>query len=186
MHLVEVAPLLFRNVAGPELVAFRQDQAGRITHLFDEEPMIAYERQPWYRNTRLHLGILGGSAALFLVILGRAFVRRREPIPASAVLGRRLLLGAALAYLAFVAAAVWLGSDFIGLIFGDSNRKLQAALTLPVVGAVLTLGAAVSAAQQWRNGVGTVSSRLRFSALVGVALLFAWSLNEWNLLGWKL
>ena len=40
--------------------------------------------------------------------------------------------------------------------------------------------------QQWRNGDGTFWMRLRHTGAIGIALLFFWSLNTWNLLGWKM
>jgi hypothetical protein len=42
------------------------------------------------------------------------------------------------------------------------------------------------AARQWRGKVGTRAARLRYSGAVFVALLFTWSLAQWNLLGWHL
>jgi hypothetical protein len=38
---------------------------------------------------------------------------------------------------------------------------------------------------QWREGSATRATRLRHTAAVIVALLFLWSLNTWNLLGWR-
>jgi hypothetical protein len=55
-----------------------------------------------------------------------------------------------------------------------------------VIGLILTLLAAFAAVAQWRSGAGSVADRLRFSGLVVIFLLFAWSLNQWNLLGWRL
>ena len=39
---------------------------------------------------------------------------------------------------------------------------------------------------QWRSGEGTIWMRLRHSGAVIVALLFFWSFNTWNLLGWRM
>jgi hypothetical protein len=55
-----------------------------------------------------------------------------------------------------------------------------------VIAAVLSLAAAVVAVRQWRRGLGTRGARLRDGATVALALLFVWSLNQWNLLGWRL
>ena len=52
--------------------------------------------------------------------------------------------------------------------------------------ALCVLGASYFAARQWRLGAGTRMARLRFSTATFVALLFTWSLAQWNLLGWKL
>jgi hypothetical protein len=42
------------------------------------------------------------------------------------------------------------------------------------------------ASRQWRLGAGTRMARLRYSGATAVALLFAWSLMQWNLLGWRM
>jgi hypothetical protein len=36
------------------------------------------------------------------------------------------------------------------------------------------------------RGRGRVCPRFRYSAATVVALLFAWSLMQWNLLGWRM
>jgi hypothetical protein len=53
----------------------------------------------------------------------------------------------------------------------------------PVIAAALVGGAVVMAIKQWIDHVEMPSSRLRNAAVVVAALLFTWSLNEWNLLG---
>jgi len=83
-----------------------------------------------------------------------------------------------------VAVAMILGSSG-GLLEGPLTA-LKAALALPVLGVLLALGAAVMSARQWRSGAGTRGARLRYASVVVVALLFAWSLSQWNLLGWRL
>jgi hypothetical protein len=58
-------------------------------------------------------------------------------------------------------------------------------LALPVLAAILILAAGWYAVVQWREGSATRATRLRHTAAVIVALLFLWSLNTWNLLGWR-
>ncbi|MGH7619966.1 MAG: hypothetical protein ACREPM_22360, partial [Gemmatimonadaceae bacterium] len=64
--------------------------------------------------------------------------------------------------------------------------SLKLALALPVLGTICVLGAVYFASRQWRLGAGTRMARLRFSAATLVALLFTWSLMQWNLLGWRM
>jgi len=59
-------------------------------------------------------------------------------------------------------------------------------LTLPVLALLATLGALWATIQLWRLRVGTFWARARFSGVVAIALLFLWSLNTWNLLGWRM
>jgi hypothetical protein len=55
-----------------------------------------------------------------------------------------------------------------------------------MIGALLTVAALVAAVRLWRTGAGTRWERLRYTAVVAIALLFVWSLNSWNLLGWRM
>ena len=90
--------------------------------------------------------------------------------------------------LAFLLGAVGIAvtvTDIEGVLNGKLG-KLYASLALPVIGALLTVAACVAAVGLWRNGTGTRWERLRYSAVVVVALLFVWSLNTWNLLGWRM
>jgi hypothetical protein len=63
---------------------------------------------------------------------------------------------------------------------------LKIAFVLPVIGCLLTLFALGASVMQWRSGAGTRGARLRYAGTVFVALLFIWSLNQWNLLGWRM
>jgi hypothetical protein len=81
----------------------------------------------------------------------------------------------------------------VGVILGSSDgllegplTSLRVALTMPVIAAVCALAAIYVAVRHWRSGAGTRGARLRYSAAVVVALLFTWSLAQWNLLGWRM
>jgi hypothetical protein len=55
MRLVRVEPLLYREELGQELVAFKADPSGRVTHGFmGLAPMMALERVAWYESPTLH------------------------------------------------------------------------------------------------------------------------------------
>lgn len=188
---VPVGPRLYREALGQDLLAFQGDRSGRVTHLLlGSEPMMTFEPVPWYESPRLHQVVLGVSALVFLgVVIAAAsrLVRRRfgEPRPGDTLPGRWSVVGLAAANLAFVVVVVALSSDLEALLLGPATA-LKIALALPVIGAVLTLIALVIAVGQWRRRTGTTGARLRFDAVVVVALLFLWSLNQWNLLGWRM
>jgi CubicO group peptidase (beta-lactamase class C family) len=187
LHLMPVDSLLFRDVVSGEPVAFRADKSGHITHAFiGLVPMEAFERRGGLGAPRLHLFVLGLGAVVFLLTAGAALVRRltpRERRPPS-LPGRALVVGLSVAFLAGVGAIAAAASDIQSILYNRLG-KLDWALALPVIGALLTLAALVAAVRQWRSGAGTRWARLRYSAVVLVALLFVWSLNSWNLLGWR-
>ena len=186
MRLVPVDSLLFRDVNSGETVAFHAD-GDRITHAFvGSVPMMTFEKRAGLGAPMVHLFVLGLGLVVFLLTVGAALVRRftpreRRPLPLP---GRIFIVGLSAA---FLLGAVGIAASVANIEDLLYNRltKLQVALGFPVLGALLTLAALFAAYRQWRAGTGTRWERLRYSAVVVVALLFVWSLNSWNLLGWR-
>jgi CubicO group peptidase (beta-lactamase class C family) len=191
IRLVQVDSLLFRDVVSGTLVAFKTDDRGNVTHaMLDAVPMMVMDKQGALAAPRLHLVILGLGLVTFLGILISAVLRRfrrragTEPAPAPTIAsGRKLMVIAALLVVGFALAIVIIASDPTRL-FGDSPTSLKIALVLPVLGLLMTLGALWSGIQQWRAGHGSTGARVRHLGAVLVALLFFWSLNTVNLVGW--
>jgi CubicO group peptidase (beta-lactamase class C family) len=187
MHLAPVDSLLFRDVLSNEPIAFRADKDGHITHAFiGLIPMEALEKRSGLGSPRLHMFVLGLGLLVFLLTVGAALVRRCTPkerrpprLP-----GRAWVVGLSAAFLLGTGAILAAVSDVQNLLYNRLG-KLDLALALPVIGALLTVGALVSAVRQWRAGAGTTWERLRYAAVVVVAVVFVWSLNTWNLLGWR-
>jgi CubicO group peptidase (beta-lactamase class C family) len=188
---VPVGPFLYREEMGHDLVAFKTDDAGRVTHGFvGSGPMVALERISWYQSPRLYQILLGIALLVFVGVLVagvRRWFRRRlgRPLPGDELPGRGWLLGLALVDTAFVIAIVVLAGDFWALFVGPATG-LKVALALPVIGAVLTVAAVVTTIRHWNRRSGTAGARLRYTGVVLVSVLFIWSINYWNLLGWKL
>jgi hypothetical protein len=191
-HLLPVDSLLFRDEVSGSLVAFRTDQSGRVTHGFiDMMPMMTLERQPWYAAPKFHLMILVLGLIVFASIVIAAVVRwfnrktwQVTPPPRPVVAGRRLMVAASLLMLIFVVGLAVQISNEDQLLSGPYTT-LYLILGLPVLAAILILAAGWYAVVQWRQGSATRATRLRHTAAVIVALLFLWSLNTWNLLGWR-
>ena len=196
MRMVQVEPLLFREEHGSGLLAFHTDEAGRGTHVFlSQAPMMAAERVPWHGAPGLHVAVLGGGLLVFVGLLLATPVgwwrRRRvraggEGEDPDVVLVRRALLVAAAAHVAFVVSVGAMVAPDPFAFLSTPMTAFALALVLPVLGTVAALVAGVGAAIQWRRRSGTPWLRLRTSGFVVVALLFAWSLHYWNLLGWRL
>ena len=185
-ELVPVGPMLWREAAGDELVAFRDDGHAFLGSI----PVIALERIPWHESPGLHQAILLAAGIVFVLALAcaaRRALRRRlgRPLPEDVLPGRGLLLGAVLANLAFALAFAWISSDAMNLVTSPMTA-FKIALALPVLGALLALASVAPAVAQWLAGAGTLGARLRYDATLVFALLFAWSLHVWNLLGWRM
>jgi CubicO group peptidase (beta-lactamase class C family) len=188
-RLVPVGPLLYREELGTTLLAFKSDNNGRIEHAFlGAAPMMAMERVPFTQSVVLHWIVLGLGVLVFIGVLLAAvgrFVRRRfgEARRDDALPGRWLLVTASLLELVFLAAVGAIVGASGGLLVGPLT-SLKVALALPIVAALCAAGAAYFAARQWRTRAGTRAARLRYSGAVLVAILFTWSLSQWNLFGW--
>jgi CubicO group peptidase (beta-lactamase class C family) len=190
-RLVPVSPLLYRDELGGDLVAFQADSGGHVARGFlGIAPMMTMERVPFGQSLILHWILLGLAVLVFvgivLAAIGRWFRRRfGEARIDDALPGRWLLVSLSLLDLVFLVAVVVIVGGSGGLLQGPLTT-LRLALTLPVIALVAALAAVYVAARQWRLGAGTRAARLRYSGATAVALLFAWSLMQWNLLGWRL
>jgi len=190
-RFVPVSHLLYRDELGGDLVAFQADSGGHVVRGFlGQAPMMTMERVPFSRSLTLHWILLGLGVLVFvgivLAAIGRWFRRRfGEARVDDALPGRWLLVSLSLLDLVFLIAVVVIVGGSGGLLQGPLTT-LRLALTLPVVALVAALAAVYVAARQWRLGAGTRAARLRYSGATAVALLFAWSLMQWNLLGWRM
>jgi hypothetical protein len=190
-HLVPVGPMLYRDELGGDLVAFKQDASGHVNYGFmGNIPMMVLERVPWYASPKLHWVVLGLGIVVFLATILAAvgrFVRRRfgNTRPEDLLPGRWLLVTLALLNLVFLIAVVTIIGSSGGLLEGPLTG-LKVALALPLLGILLAVGACIVALGHWRQRIGTRAARFRYTATIVVALLFAWSLSQWNLLGWRM
>jgi CubicO group peptidase (beta-lactamase class C family) len=191
LRLVPVGPLLYRDELGGDLVAFQADSGGHVVRGFlGEAPMMTMERVPFSQSLTLHWILLGLGVLVFIGIvlaaIGRWFRRRfGEARRDDALPGRWLLVSVSLLDLIFLVAVVAIVGGSGGLLQGPLTG-LKVAMTLPVIATICALGAVYLASRQWRLGAGTRMARLRYSGATAVALLFAWSLMQWNLLGWRM
>jgi hypothetical protein len=192
MRLVEVEPLYFRQADGPFGVAFRENDQGRITHLFaDLTPMYSFEKLNWYETPGFHMALLIGSELIFLSVLAVAVIgavrnRRlgaeRKPVPSGARMAQWIVLGISVLNLLFVAGMFVWGNPkpMVGVSAG-----FRSVLGLGVVAAVLTLGAVVCAVLAWKNRYWGMAGRGYYTLVTVAAVAFVWFLNYWNLLGWR-
>jgi len=192
LRLVSVDSLLFREERSGGLVAFRENAAGEITHGFlGAAPMMAMEKTPGLQAPSLHRAILIGGLLMFLAIMLTAVVRfflrhtpGRPPVPEHVARGRRAMTWAGVALLAFVAMLAWLLSQPM-VLFADTPLSIKVALAFPVLAALCVAWGAWQGVLQWTTGSGSAWTRLRHTAAVLFAFVFFWSLNSWNLLGWR-
>src|SRR5215218_9534765 len=105
-RFVEVEPLNFRQVDGPDgpfSMVFREDDQGRITHMFtDLTPMFAFEKLKWYGTPAFNMALLLGCVLIFLsmiLVAAIRFIRNRRlsgyqtPAPRGARVAYSIIVG---------------------------------------------------------------------------------------------
>jgi CubicO group peptidase (beta-lactamase class C family) len=190
MRLDPVDSLLYQDRVSGHLVAFKTDESGKATHGFmDFVPMMTLEKQGSFATSSLHQGVLGLGLVVALGILIAAYIRwlnrKHLPKPAPSVAtGRRLLVWAALLLLLFPAGVMLVATN-PDRMFNGPYTLFYAVLALPVLAGLVTLVAAWFGLKQWREGAGTLGGRLRYAGAILMFALVLWSLNAWNLLGWR-
>jgi hypothetical protein len=191
-RFVEVEPLYFHQVDGPYSIAFREDNQGRITHLFtDLTPMYTFEKLAWHQTPGFNMGLLAGCLVIFLTMIPAALVgaiRNRRPRddqkaePRGARAARWIILGICILNLLFlVGAFLWNNPK---PMFGVSPA-FQIVLGLGVMSAILTIGALIFTVLAWKNRYWGIAGRLYYTLVTIAAVSFVWFLNYWNLLGWR-
>ena len=189
---VEIEPLLFQEKNGQGLVAFRENNQGRITHLFiGGSPHQAFIKQAWHQTTLLHLPVLIFSAVLFLSVLIWPIGALRRKICRSTSEGNpapqtaRWVAGG----MSALCIIFLLGC---GVILTNPNQFMvgiplvfKALLVLPLAAALLALGVAVFTFLGWIKSYWIGCSRVHYTLILLAFIAFVWFLNYWNLLGLK-
>jgi CubicO group peptidase (beta-lactamase class C family) len=196
-RLLEVAPLLFKSEDGYDVVAFREDANGNITHAFDNaRPMNAMERYPVGENPRASLLLLGGGLMVMLSVLvagaGSAIRNHytpdelggHRPAPSRALRGATLsIVAAAVLSIVFVV--------FFTLGYANQNAFVQGetllvriALVCSTLIVALTPFLLIGLYPVWRAkwpAPARAHYTLGVVALLGLAYVFV----TWHLVGWQ-
>lgn len=189
---VEVEPMVFREKDGQNVAVFKQNDRGRITHLFlSQSPHTANIRLEWYQAPRIHIFILLLITFMFLTTLiwplgalkRKIFGQLQEgnPAPPSA---RWLAGGMSILCLIFIIGGFVLFSNPDPFNYGPP-LSFKILLTLPFIAAALAVGVVIYVFWGWIKGYWNVSSRIHYLMVLLTFALFLWFLNYWNLLGFK-
>jgi CubicO group peptidase (beta-lactamase class C family) len=195
LRFVEVEPLYFRQVDGPFGLVFREDERGRITHMYtDFMPQYASAKLGWYETSRFNRALALSCILILLSMIPVAAIRliRNHRLSADRKLASR---GARVAYWIIPGISLLNLLFLIGFALGipaieqnvllDPPLVVKIALGLGVVAAVLTVGALVYTALAWKNRYWGITFRAYYTLVTVAAVAFVWFLNYWNLLGWR-
>jgi CubicO group peptidase (beta-lactamase class C family) len=193
-RFVEVEPLYFRQVDGPFSVVFREDDRGRITHMFTGVmPQYATVKQDWYQTPGFNRSLLLVCVLIFLSMIPIAAIRlirdrrlsdERKPLSRGARAALWTILGISILNPLVVAGTVWGMFSMPNELIGPP-LIMEIALGLGVLSAVMTAGALVYTLLAWKNRYWGIAARLYYTLLTVAAVAFVWFLNSWNMLGWR-
>lgn len=191
-QFVEIKPLVFQELGGQNLAAFREDEEGRITHLFiGRLPYFAAVKLAWYETPMVHFTILGIILLLFLSVLKwpLSVISRRicgqKGEKAEAPRTPRLLAGAMVAICsAFLIGLLIVFKDPFEIMFGVP-MALKLLLALPILAGVMALVVLFYTFWVWIRGYWTVCARVHYTLVFLAAVAFLWFLYYWNLLGFQ-
>lgn len=60
-----IAPLMYRDVNGQDVVVLKRDANGRLEAMFSPLPVFVFQRVPWFQDRRLLLFLFGFAMAVF-------------------------------------------------------------------------------------------------------------------------
>lgn len=190
---VELEPHVFRELDGEDTLVFREDRKGRITHFFlNEIPMFAAVKLAWYQIPEFHYSLLAIAVILFLStliwpigLLSRKVCKREKEEKNPAPWFVRWTVGTMGGlYVLFLVGLVGALSDPMQIMFGVPPL-LKVMLVLPLIAAVLTIGALFLTYLAWKNKYWSGCGRVHYTLIVFFSLAFIWFLNYWNLFGFR-
>ena len=191
-RFVEVKPLYFRQVDGPFHILFREDDQGRITHMFtDYTPMFAFEKLRWYETPAFNMALALICVLVFVSMIPVALIRfirgrrassDRKPASRGARVAYWIIGGICVLNLLFVIGTLLWGNP---VPFFGVSMIYKVVLGVGVLAAVLTVGALIYSVLAWKNSYWGIATRVHYTLVTAAAVAFVWFLNYWNLLGWR-
>ena len=186
LQWVQVAPSLFRQIDGPLELGFTEDKAGRVTHMvISNWPFMPTYRIEWYTNPTLNYVLVFLAVLLCLTTLKSAFKHRKslKADPAPARWAMRLAVSVSALTLVFLVAVTVIVLSYKEDLFSGLPPSLTAALMLPIIASILTLGVVVYAVVLWRRGYWTRFRRVHYTLFAVFAIGLVWFYWFWNVLG---
>ncbi len=189
VEYIEIGPNLFRQAEGDVLVAFGEDDSGRINALLLGSSVNSFARIPWYETVHVLVLVAIVSLVVFAAAGARGIwlaVRHRrrgvvQPRWVRAAAGVKIALCATNAvFIVGFAAMVVTMTDYFRYPPG-----MSAILALPVASVVLTAIAAGLSLLAYVRRSGTRLGHMNGVVVTLTSAVLLWFLAEWNILGWQ-
>jgi CubicO group peptidase (beta-lactamase class C family) len=188
LQCVEVGPNLFHQIDGPMSLAFTSDGSGKVTHMiFSNLPFMPTYRIAWYTDPVFNYALMALALLLCVTTLVSALRHRKtgKEDPSGARWAVRLAVLVSALTLLFVVSVTIIVSSYGEDLFYGFPTALTAALMLPILTSILTLGVPVLAVLAWRKGYWTRFRRVHYTLFAVFAIGLVWFYVYWNILGWQ-
>jgi CubicO group peptidase (beta-lactamase class C family) len=190
----EIAPLVYRSVNGQDLIAFRQDEQGRM-QLVSSFPAVVLQRISLGANSDFNQAlilmvlIIQGLTILCwpLAYMVRSHFRVRLDLDANYMRLRpwvRVVCAVDIAFLLIFFLAIT--SDSPGALSARSDAKLHAIQVLGLAGALGTFIVFLAFLRSWRDQHAWFWTKVWNLLLLLACIGFVWFSYHWNLLNFNL
>jgi CubicO group peptidase (beta-lactamase class C family) len=195
-HFEEIAPMIFREVHGQDLLGFKKGINGRERLVMDF-PFQVGQRTPAFKGGKLNLAAIEAAAGIFaftlifwpLGILLRHHYGRRTELPARYTALRAWMRGVCAVDLAFLLLfAAWISSAQSSLNAFSSHFDTRLHL-LQVLGAIGVAGTVLSVCyfiQSWATGSLWIWTRIGNTLLMLACAAYVFFVLNWHMLNFHL
>ena len=194
-RFVEVEPLYFRQVDGSFSMVFREDDQGRITHMFtDIMPEYGLVKLAWYETPGFNMVLIQVCVLILLSMLPVGLIRairnrradmNQTPASRGSRVAGSIIFGICLLDLLFlIGLAIWFRTMRPSELHGLS-LIVEIVIGLGLLAALLTPAALVYTVLAWKDRYWGVAFRIYYTLVTIAAMAFVWLLHYWNWLGWR-
>jgi CubicO group peptidase (beta-lactamase class C family) len=192
LRWMAIEPLLFQEVGGQGRLAFRMNENGRVTAMFNgDQPIVIFQKVTWLTDPMNHLiGLLLALVVFVLTAVAWLIVAvwrliGRHPGQSQPFLRKADIVAGGL---------IWLNLVVIGLIMpallAESGSGLLLALPTNwlLAGALILVSAAgaltvlLCTVRLWQQRAGSIGGRLHYTMVAVAALYFVWFFLQANFL----
>jgi len=186
-RFVEVDKNLFRQVDSSHRIAFQENDLGEITgYVHDGLAVNQMYKAAFYQTLSFVLLILIPSVIIFIAVLLRRVYQgeRYKALPAQEQTAFRASIIVSSANLLFLILLVLTLATARHLYF-ELPALLPFALIFPIIASLAAIYHLYQSSIIWRLSLGSVWSRVRFSAVSLCSVMMVWLYNYWNLIGFN-
>ena len=191
---IETKPLTFTEEHGSDTLVFRQNDKGKITHMFlGSSPYLVMERIGFKDSPTLHKTLAVVAFIFFFATTVSwpfaAVIRWQHKIklnPWNRIPRWAYFFAWSASFLFIVMAAfLTVGLNAPNAVLFGIPMWMKMTLVLSIISVILAVGALIYTIVIWISGKGSIWGRIYYTSVTLAMLSATWQLNHWNLLGFR-